>query len=161
MEYRSGMNNNLGNSYFHHLAALQGKAPNFQEMVTTGKDLPMACPWHAHVKAWTMNPHSVEMIIVRYEDLKADTTATLAKICKFIRLQRDHALLDMVARTCSFEVMQEKENKFGWDDEAWPKDKAFVCRGMSGAFGDEMSPAVLSTFMHLSEDALKLAGYLS
>jgi hypothetical protein len=55
--------------------------------------------------------------------------------------------------------MSERERKLGWQD-AWPKDKAFVRRGVVGSFRDEMPEAILEAFMKASTPALKRLDYL-
>jgi hypothetical protein len=144
-------------SYFHYLAAL-GEAPDFLKLVTTGEGL-FPCRWHEHVEAWLANPHCAEMLIVRYENLKKDIVGELERICQFAGLKRDSSVLERVAQNSTFAAMSERETELGWQD-AWPKDKAFVRRGIVGSFRDEMPQAILEAFMKDSVPALKRLGYL-
>jgi Sulfotransferase domain len=145
-------------SYFHHLTAL-GNPLDFFKVVTTGEGL-FPCRWHEHIEAWNRNPHDAQMITISYEMLKKDTLTELQRICDFAGLEREQSILESVIRNSAFEVMREKEKKFGWADSAWPKDKAFVRRGKVGSFKDEMPETVLEAFMEQSEPALKRFGYI-
>ena len=131
-------------SYFHFLAAL-GDAPDFLKLVTTGERL-FPCRWHEHIEAWLANPYGAEMMIIRYERLKQDIVDELKRICQFAGLKRDQSLLERIAQNSTFSAMRERERKLGWQD-AWPKDKAFVRRGIVGSFKDEMPEIVLEAFM--------------
>lgn len=145
-------------SYFHYLTDL-GEAPDFLNLVATGEGL-FPCRWHEHVEAWLGNPHGAEMMIIHYETLKRDTVGELERICQFAGLERDRSLLERIAQNATFAAMRERETKLGWQD-TWPKDKAFVRRGIVGSFKDEMPEPVLETFMESSASALRRLGYLS
>ena len=109
-------------SYFHHLNAL-GKSLDFFEIVTTGVGA-FPCRWHEHVEAWTANPYSAQMITISYEMLKRDTVAALERICDFAGLERDRTTLEIVVRNSTFEILREKEKKFGWAGSGWPKEQS-------------------------------------
>jgi Sulfotransferase domain len=146
-------------SYFHFLSALKKSTPDFLKIVATGKGL-FPCRWHEHVEAWMANPYRAQMITISYEALKFSPVEELMKICAFAALQRQRSFLQNVAESASFEVMQEKEKRFGWDDRGiWPKDRAFVRRGAVGSFKDEMPPSVLASFTEQSSNALKRFRY--
>lgn len=145
-------------SYFHHLAAI-GTPPDCLKLVTTGEGL-FPCRWHEHVDAWLDNPHEAEIVTVSYETLKRDPITELRRICDFAGLDRGPASLEFLARNSTFEIMRGKEQKFGWANAAWPRNKAFVRRGEVGSFKDEMPPEILEAFLKLSAPTLKRVGYL-
>jgi hypothetical protein len=145
-------------SYFHFLAAF-GNAQDPLKLVTTGDGL-FPCRWHEHVEAWLANPHGAEMMIVRYETLREDRVNELQRICDFAGLERERGLLERIAENSTFEAMHEREKKQGWANKSWPKDKAFMRRGVVGSFKDEMPESVLQAFMQHSKSALKRLGYL-
>jgi Sulfotransferase domain len=145
-------------SYFHHLTAL-GNRLDFFKLVATGEGL-FPCRWPEHIEAWMTNPHGAQMITISYEMLKRDTITELQRICDFADLERERPMLESVVRNSTFEILREKEKKFGWANSVWPKDKAFVRRGKVGSFKDEMPASVLKAFMEQSEPTLKRLGYL-
>jgi hypothetical protein len=146
-------------SYFHYLTALNGKEINFLEMVQAGKGL-YPCKWHEHVEAWLSNPYHVQMLIIRYEDLKINTVKELRRFCEFIGVERDDPLLESAAAKASFEKMRLREKTSGWSDSQWPKDKAFVRRGQVHSYKDEMPPHILETFLEDANVTLLKLGYI-
>ena len=144
-------------SYFHFLAVL-GNLQDPLTLVKTGEGL-FPCRWHEHVEAWLANPYGAEMIMVRYEMLMEDTVNELRRICDFAGLVRERSLLERISQQSTFEAMRERERKLGWVG-SWPKDKAFVRRGIIGSFKDEMSESILQAFMEFSRSALSRLGYL-
>jgi len=144
-------------SYFHFLSAL-GNAPDFLKLVTTGEGL-FPCQWHEHVEAWMANPYEAQMIVIRYEALNKDPVTALQTICDFADLKRERSLLERVAQSSTFAMMSERERKLGWENTGWPKDKAFMRRGIVGSYEDEMPDTVLRAFMASSLPAINLLGY--
>ena len=145
-------------SYYHHNRALKGDDFDFYDMVRNGEEL-FPCKWHKHVEAWIANPYDTEMIIIRYEELKKDPVGVLRRFCEFIGEDRDEALLHTVALKSSFRKMHEKEDRYGWDNHSWPKDKHFVRRGEVGSYKDEMPEEVLEAFLQESRETLRNLGY--
>ncbi len=145
-------------SYFHHLRALNGRAPDFLKMVAAGEGL-FPCRWHEHVEAWMKNPYQAKMITINYESLKNDPLKELRKFCEFAGLDRADITLEAAARACSVDAMREKQSRIGWDSSVWPKGKPFIRRGEVGSFRDEMPEAVVAEFMRQAEPTLIRAGY--
>jgi len=142
-------------SFWHHLQALTGDDVNFLKMVRDGEGLPFR--WHDHVAAWEANPFGADVLRIRYEDLQADPVRELRRFCAFVGEEREAAVLERVAAGSSFAAMREREERFGWDNAAWPKDRPFVRRGVVGSYKDEMAPEVLAAF--LAEAGATLAKY--
>jgi hypothetical protein len=146
-------------SYYHHLAALEKKPVDFLETVQTGKGL-FPCKWHEHAEAWQANPFKAKMIVIKYEELKANTARELQRFCDFAGLKRSPEFLQMIAEGTAFEKMRDKEIRVGLAEPEWPKDKTFRRRGAVGSYKDEMPPEVLKAFLKDSGDTLRRCGYL-
>ncbi len=144
-------------SYWHHLQALGRRPIDFAALVEDPEMLPWR--WHEHVEAWRANPFGAELLTVRYEDLRADAARELARVCTFAGEPRDAAAIAQVAARCTFEAMRRREERFGWDNVDWPKDRPFVRRGVSGSYRDEMPPAVLERFLAEAGETLRACGY--
>jgi Sulfotransferase domain len=144
-------------SYFHHLHAL-GHPMEYSKMLRTGEGL-YPCQWHEHVESWLGNPYGAEMITIKYEDLHRNAVVELEKVCAFAGLEREPEMLESIAQNATFEMMRGRENKLGWENALWPKDKAFIRRGKIGSFTDEMPREALEAFLKTSLPALDLLGY--
>jgi hypothetical protein len=143
-------------SYFHHYNALF-PGMDFGTLIRTVPDLP--AHWHEHVEAWLANPYGAELLVVKYEELLRDPVAELRRICTFARIEADDARLVRVSEAASFANMKQREKRLGWDHATWPKDKAFVRRGQSGSYRDEMPPEVLALFQAEAGATLLKTGY--
>ena len=144
-------------SYYHFLTALEGKLDFLRLVQGLGLS---PCHWHEHVEAWLANPHGAEMIVLRYEDLQASPVRELRRFCDFAGLKRDDAHLAHVAGKASFALARAKELRHGWDNANWPKDRAFVRRGVVGSYRDEMPPDVLAAFLARAGPTLARLGYV-
>jgi Sulfotransferase domain len=100
------------------------------------------------------------MLVVHYENLKRDMIGELQRICQFAALERDRFVIERVAQNATFAAMREREVNLGWQG-LWPKDKAFVRRGIVGSFKDEMPKAILDVFMESAAPAVRQLGYYS
>ena len=144
-------------SYGHHLRALGRRDLDFTALVGGAGLFP--CKWHEHVEQWGANLFDAEMLLIRYEDLQNDAARELARFCAFVDEPRDAAALARVAEKCSFAAMRRREERYGWDNTAWPKNKPFVRRGVSGSYRDEMPAEVLAAFLQEAEPTLQNHGY--
>ena len=145
-------------SYLHHLRALRSEPVDFLDLVQTGRWL-YPCKWHEHIRQWWPNPFGAEFMLVRYEDLQRDTLKELERICEFAGRRPDAGCLKEAVGKASFAAMQNREKRLGWDNPQWPKDKAFVRRGIVGSHADEMPREVLEAFLKEAGETLRLAGY--
>ena len=147
-------------SYFHHLNALHRKRDiDFAAVVRTGEHL-FPGKWHEHVEAWQSNPYEAQILILKYEQLMEDPVKQLQRVCAFLSIDRPLALLEAVRDGSSFRTMREKEEMFGLQDRAWPKDKFFIRRGVVGSHKDEMPRQVLDLFMVDAAATLRACAYL-
>lgn len=143
-------------SYYHFLKAL-GENVDFATMVQPDYNI-YPCPWDKHVKAWLSNPYASEILMIKYEDLKARPVDELRRFCDFLGVSRSDTLLNLIAEKSSFENMRAKERKEGF--HTFPRDKAFIRRGVVGSFKDEMPKDALEKFTSQSKEALERLGYL-
>ncbi|HEX3718329.1 MAG TPA: sulfotransferase domain-containing protein [Verrucomicrobiae bacterium] len=146
-------------SYWHYLRDLCGEEIDFAKMVATG-DKFFPCKWNEHVERWLENPHSAQMITVRYEDLKKDAVGELARIADFAGIKREVGALETAVRSASFPAMKRREALFPWESPQIPKSGRFVRRGEVGSHRDEMPRAALDAFMAEAAATLKRTGYL-
>jgi hypothetical protein len=143
-------------SYYHFLKAL-GEEVDFATMVQPDYKI-SPCSWANHVAAWLANPYQAEILMIRYEDLKSDAVAELRRFCGFLGISRSEHLLKLVGENSAFQRMRAKELREGF--HTFPRDKAFIRRGVVGSFKDEMPKDALETFTAQSIEALSRLGYL-
>ncbi len=144
-------------SYYHFLQAL-GENVDFAAMVKPDYAI-YPCSWDKHVRTWLDNPYQAEILTIKYEDLKQKPVDELKRVCEFFGVSRPNELLQLISEKSSFEKMRAKEQKEGF--HTFPRDKAFVRRGVVGSFKDEMPKDALDQFTEQSRESLCSLGYLS
>ncbi len=146
---------------FYHMNKIFGKDYSMEEMVLEGKGL-NPCKWHTHVKNWQENPYNSRIIFVRYEDLIKNPLPELKKVCQFAGIQRTDRVLESVIQTNSFKNLQNREDKFGFENPHWNPDspeKRFFRKGKIGSYLEEMDSSIQKHFVHEAKDELLANGY--
>ena len=67
--------------------------------------------WSEHVSTWLAWGENNPLLIIKYEDLLADTLTELRKICQFIKLEKSELELQQAVSKSSFSKLKELENK--------------------------------------------------
>lgn len=146
-------------SYYHHLKAELKREVDFMEVVQA-RDVIWPYKWHEHVEAWLENPFNADLLVIRYEDLKADTVQQLERFCAFAGIERQRSFLAHIAEKASFQKLREKEIREGsvaFPD--WPRGQLFMRRGQVGSYRDEMPADVLQAFLKDAGSTLRKLGY--
>lgn len=115
--------------------------------------------WEEHVAAWERNPHDADKIVIRYEDLLDDCAKQLSRIAEFLGVSRSREDLERIALATKFENMQRREVALGWDNKAWPRDKAFVRQGKKNVYMLELTPTQSRRFESRAGRWLQALGY--
>lgn len=67
--------------------------------------------WREHAESWTRNAYGIPVTAVRYEDLLADTEATLNTVCKAVGLDVTPERIAEAARLSDFAHMRAMEER--------------------------------------------------
>lgn len=65
-----------------------------------------------HLCSWWQHRHEPDVLILCYEDMKADLSATVQFVAQFIGIELDDELLDIVLTQSSFDYMSAHKAKF-------------------------------------------------
>jgi hypothetical protein len=82
-----------------------------------------------------------------------------SRFCEFAGLKRPDAHLEYIAAKASFDKARAKELQMEWDNKLWPREQAFIRRGVVGSYRDEMPPQVLAAFVEKAGTTLARFGY--
>ncbi len=69
--------------------------------------------WSGHVKSW-QDQTEIPVLIMRYEDLLADTISGFRKILEFTGFEVDNKKLEQAVTACRFSALAKKEEKSGF-----------------------------------------------
>ena len=105
--------------------------------------------WY-HLRSWWEQRHNKDVLLLCYEDIKADLSGTIRRIARFMGIHLDDALLDIIVRQSSREFMLAHSHQF---DERHmrdiggkraglphPIDSSKVTRGASDDSRYQLSP---------------------
>ena len=115
--------------------------------------------WSGHVRSWTAAPFPV--LVVRYEDLLADTVGQLRRIVRFLRLEgaADEGRLRRAAAFSSFARLREREDREGFREHMPNHRHPFFRSGKSGVWRRHLTPAQARLVVHAHAGTMAAFGY--
>ena len=114
--------------------------------------------WSGHVTSWVDEP-GLRMLVVRYEDLKADTLAGFREVVRFCGLEDDPPRLEKAVRFSQFEQAQKQEKEHGFGEKMAGSD-AFFRKGQVGSWREELTPELAQKLIADHAAVMKRFGYL-
>ena len=142
-------------SYYYHNR--RGKAEfdtSIDEYVEGNATWP--CDWGEHAGGWSAQADRENVLLMRYEDLKARTFESFRTILDFCRLElTDDELVDYIERS-SFEKMQRAEEPVGVRSA---RDIRFIRKGVAGDWRSELSPESAQLIVRRYEGLMASLGY--
>jgi hypothetical protein len=87
--------------------------------------LPKLLTWSGHVISW-LNEPDLRVLVVRYEDIKADPIGQFTTVIRFSGLEEDLKRIEWAVEFSRFEQVQKQEQK------KMPLSKSFFRRGVMG-----------------------------
>ncbi len=129
--------------------------------------------WQAHVNSWLHCPlaKNGNLLVVRYEDLRANTEPGLMAMLEFLGIRADRDLIRRAIENNSLRAMREKEEKAKKSGATLGKgtllrkhnidkeDARFVRSGSVGGWREKLSPAQIEMVAKHAAEALMRTGY--
>jgi hypothetical protein len=115
--------------------------------------------WSGHVVSWVDEP-GLRLLVVRYEDLQADTVAAFTGVLRFCGLDEDPARLEKVVRFSQFEQARKQEAGHGFG-EKMPGAEFFFRKGQVGSWREELNPELAQKLIADHAPIMRRFGYLS
>lgn len=112
--------------------------------------LPEFVDW---IRSWYANRDSERSLIVRYEDLLADTVATFREVARLFELPDDPDTVESIVEAHRF------ENLSGGRDRGENADDSFFRKGVSGDWKNHFTPQLKTQFKEVAGQALIDFGY--
>jgi hypothetical protein len=94
--------------------------------------------WSDHVSGW-LDHDLFPTLLVRYEDLAADSARELTRIAEFAGLEPSSDRVEAAVEVASFERLRARESTHGFKVRL-RSDAPFFRRGQAGAYEDELAP---------------------
>lgn len=114
--------------------------------------------WSNHVNSWLDHASSNRLLLVRYEDLKADTLKELIRCLEFAQLSVDLDRAKFAVETSRFDRLQTKEIKTL--ETQGSQKSLFFRKGEAGEWKSLFTEEMLKTFVARHGSALERLGYI-
>lgn len=115
--------------------------------------------WSGHVRSWC-DESGLPVLIVRYEDLKADTAVAFAKILAFSDKPVDDARIAAAVENARFERLKDIEQTKGFSEFSDYARGNFFRKGKVGGWREELTPDLVRRLVDAHGDVMHRFGYL-
>lgn len=156
-------------SYYHHHRKFRqrhgdGSIPEFTTAFLAGR-LDRYGSWSHNVGSWIeARSGDADFCLLRYEDLKLDTAAGLARAAAHFGIEANPAAIDASVRFCQFERMRRMEQEQGhrWQAlEGSRADLAFLRKGEVGTWRGVLPESSLRAMERACGSLMRDLGYLA
>jgi len=114
--------------------------------------------WSGHVESWTGNlPFPV--MVLRYEDMIADTQATFSKALTFMGIEVAKEQIEAAIAASSFEQLQKKEREKGFHEKGI-SSPVFFRKGQAGNWKSELNAMQVDSIILNHKEIMTCYNYL-
>lgn len=113
--------------------------------------------WSGHVTSWVEEP-DLRVLVVRYEDMKADTVGMFTQVIQFCGLDDDPERIAKAVEFSKFEKVQSQEQDRGFG-EKMPGAESFFRKGEVGSWRETLSEEQREQLMADHGEMMSRLGY--
>ena len=114
--------------------------------------------WSSNVQSWCATPFPV--LVLRYEDMLADTVAELRRLVRFLRLEDvSEAQLSRAVAHSSFANLRQMEERDGFGEKLWPNPGFFFHKGRAGRWRQHLSASQVRELVSMHWATMEAFGY--
>lgn len=114
--------------------------------------------WSQHVQSWVSIP-SINVLVLRYEDMLAQPFATFSKAMNFLNLNVDDQHLEQAIMETSFNKLQQFEQRFGFKEKPNIEGQ-FFRKGIVGDWKNTLSDDQVQRIINDHQEMMHAYGYL-
>lgn len=115
--------------------------------------------WSHHVTSW-VDESGLPVLVVRYEDMIAETFKTFININKFLDLEYTQKEINAAIEASSFEKMQKQEKINGFKEKT-PDSSIFFRQGTAGLWKKELSKNQVESIVSKHSEVMSRFGYIT
>jgi hypothetical protein len=115
--------------------------------------------WSGHAESWLDAP-GLAPLLVRYEDMTADTPAVLARVVDYLGWSAEAEAVNGAAEATRFEALQAAEDRQGFREKQVVTNGRFFRRGKAGGWRDTLTAAQAARIERDHEAMMVRLGYL-
>lgn len=109
--------------------------------------------WFRHVSDFVKNKRSLNMLVIRYEDLQENLEETIRKIATFCSISVDESGWLRIIENCSFSFMQQHEAKFSLTTRQ--PAHVMIRKGRIGGWRDCVDGGMLDQYREVFDRRIK------
>jgi len=146
-------------SYYKFMCGLGGYKGTISDFIRS-KQYGISA-WASHVEGWLSpgNNQSMAIILIRYEDLKADSGIQMQKVFRFFGFHVDDSIKDNVTMKTSFSVMKQMEEDVYVSGRPIAGDFRFMRKGKSLDNNADLSAVDRSYLREIAGSLMKKFNY--
>ncbi len=114
--------------------------------------------WSEHVLSWEKAP-DIDVHMMRYEDMKANTVDTFLKAIEFIGLKKTKEDVETALELSSMNKLKDYEQKYGFREKP-ANAKNFFREGKTNNWKDSLTEDHIQSIIDTNREAMKRFGYL-
>ncbi|HQT26065.1 MAG TPA: sulfotransferase domain-containing protein [Burkholderiales bacterium] len=121
----------------------------------------MPLDWSSNVESW-VDQQDVPVIVIRYEDMLADTIGTLGRITDFLGLDLAPGRVEHAVRCADFRALQQQERDAGFRERIPVRGTPapFFRSGRAGAWREILTTAQEEAIVAAHQRVMQRFGYL-
>lgn len=145
-------------SYWHYCNQRDGTSIPFSEFIElSARPEHSYGPWREHALGWLNAPLKAKLIL-RYEDMLADTATCLKQALEFLEIEVSDSVIAKAVNRASFDSMRKLEKTKGFNLDQLVNVE-FVRQGKSGAWGNTFASGDLELFNKFHGGSVEELGY--
>ena len=114
--------------------------------------------WSGNVRSWCAAPFP--LLVLRYEDMLADTVAELRRVVRFLRLEDvSEARLRRAVAHSRFARLREIEERKGFVEKPWKNASRFFREGRAGGWREHLCAAQVRVLVRRHWATMEAFGY--
>ncbi len=154
-------------SYFHYQAEFAhfgrkefGELDDYVKVFMEGK-VSQYPVWQDHVASWLESPlaKSDNLLVIRYEDLRADPGRYLREVASYLGIKMDSQTIHIAVENNSFERMRLKENVSPTLQSAKAANGRFIRKGTVGGWRERLSQPSIELIERSAGPMMENLGY--
>jgi aryl sulfotransferase len=116
--------------------------------------------WSSHIESW-VDRSGLPLLLVRYEDMIADTEDALDRVIAFQRWDIDRETITQAVINSRFTHLQGSERASGFRETSRKARTLFFRRGHVNSWRDELAPDLVRRLVDAHGDMMRRFGYLA
>lgn len=113
--------------------------------------------WSRHALSW-VDDSGLDVHVVRYEDMKADTVGRFTQVIRYCGLDDDPKRIAKAVEFSSFDSVKKQEQETGFR-EKMRKSESFFRKGQVGSWKEQLTPDLVQQLMDAFGETMERFGY--